>query len=134
MNTWVTIASCVAGLIFWYFIYGLNCALNSGQLGRHWFFFPFQCFWDEIKWNFPGGKAHYIKINIVGSFEDGSVCGSKRTWSFREIRERNLYAECGKDVLPGIPTLLFEILLPFGIGFLFCYGVRTFYQWVITLF
>src|SRR5579871_6675700 len=38
----------VASFVSWYLLAGLNYSLNSGQLGRHWLWFPLQCFAEEF--------------------------------------------------------------------------------------
>ena len=86
---------------FWYMFYGFETYINGGNLGRHVFLFCFKCFWEELFWYLPGGlklRAAYIQERVI-NFEEGVICGSKRSWSYRAVRERNLYKECAKDVL-----------------------------------
>ncbi|KKT91053.1 MAG: hypothetical protein UW92_C0019G0008 [Candidatus Jorgensenbacteria bacterium GW2011_GWA2_45_13] len=107
----------ILGLIIWYLFYGLECFINGGTIGKSRFFFPFECLWNEILWNLPGGKETYVKKHIANSSIDTAVCGSKQVWRSAEIRKKNLYFECGKDILPGFFHLFLVVSIPFGLSY-----------------
>jgi hypothetical protein len=61
---------------------------------------PFKCFWEEVRENIPGGikrKALRLKRYINGC-ADGLLHGATQTWSYREIRNNDLYEECARDI------------------------------------
>ena len=93
----------VCAFVLWYLYYGLESALNGGTLGRHPLLMPFQCFWEEVLWNIPGGlrrKTEYIRENVIGDW-DGSVFGRTRSWNYEEVRIQNLYVDCARDIMRG---------------------------------
>lgn len=120
------ICSVILSAIIWYVYYGLESFLNGGNLGRHWFWFPMQCLWQEVQWNFSSGRANCIR-EIVAS-GDGVIMGSKHSWHYADIREQNLYNECGRDCLPGLLHLVLCITIPFALGF----GVVGSVTWFIS--
>lgn len=78
----------------WYAISLLHYGLNGGQPGRHPYFFPFQCFAEEIKCYWFGGQKYRIEfIKEQCYVDDGVFCGYRRSYNHREIREKNLYEE-----------------------------------------
>lgn len=81
----------VAGFISWYLLSALNYGLNSGQLGRHPYLFPFQCFVEELPCYWFGGKKHRIEFIKCRCHGNGTFLGSKRSFDHKEIRENNLY-------------------------------------------
>lgn len=83
----------VSCLVSWYLLAGLNYGLNSGQLGRHPFFFPFQCFAEDIKCYWFGGQKHRVEFIKSRCGGEGSFCGSRRSYTHQEIRDGNLYEE-----------------------------------------
>ena len=95
---YVTIAFAV-----WYVFYSVECELNSGSLGRNPYTMAFLLFWEQLLWSIPGGlkrRADYVKENLVQDWKLGGVFGTKRFWNYAEVREKNLYVECARDVLP----------------------------------
>jgi len=88
----------------WYVYYTLECCLNGGDLGRNFSTMAFSLFYEQLLWSIPGGlsrKSEYVKNNLVRDWENGGVCGSKQFWEYAEVREKNLYVECARDVMPG---------------------------------
>lgn len=91
----------------WYVYYGFECALNGGTLGRNPLLMPFQCFWEELLWNLPGGmrrKIIYLKENVIGEEGSGCIVGMGffgKSWDFEEVRQKNFYKACARDVLSG---------------------------------
>ena len=93
----------VCAFVLWYLYFGLEYALNGGTLGRHPFLMVFQCFWEEVLWNIPGGlgrKTKYVRENVIGD-SSGSVLGHTLTWNYHEVRSNNLFSACARDVLRG---------------------------------
>ncbi|KKR02676.1 MAG: hypothetical protein UT29_C0001G0156 [Candidatus Yanofskybacteria bacterium GW2011_GWA1_39_13] len=113
----------IACPIGWYLLASLDYGLNGGQLGRHPFLFPFECFAEDIKCYWFGGQKHrveFIRSRCVG---EGSFCGSKRSYTHKEIRESNLYEEvfwamCGGRISFWSQQILYLFLGPVFIGFL----------------
>jgi len=94
---WIALA---AGILFWYFWYGLECFLNGGTIMRHPWLFHFPLLYEEITWILPGGRKRRL------DYVHGNV-------------------ELAKT-LPGIPHFIFtHILIPFGpaIAWLLLYGM-----------
>ena len=92
----------VVAFVIWYIYYSIECGLNGGSLERNPFTMAFFLFWEQLLWSIPGGlqrRTEYVRENVVGDWL-GGVCGSKRFWNYAEVREKNLYAECARDVLP----------------------------------
>lgn len=87
----------------WYILYAIDCSLNSGQLGRHPILFPFECFIEELPCRIRNGKQARIDFikKLIGDEGDGSMCGSKRSYRYEEIRENNLHEEVFFNMLGG---------------------------------
>ena len=104
---------CAFGL--WYLYYGVQSFLNGGSIGRDPLLMPFQCFWEELLWQIPGGTARkiaYVRENVVGD-GDGVVLGNTERWDYGEVRSQNLYAACARDVMPGaVGFWLTTVLVP----------------------
>ena len=49
----IAILILVASVAFWYVLYGLECFMNGGTIGRNQFLMPFQCLVEEAKWIVP---------------------------------------------------------------------------------
>lgn len=109
------LASATIGLFAWWCLYGFESYLNGGDVGRNRFLFPFQCFWGEVLWNLPGGHAAFAKKAVGRS--NGIILGHRRSWHYAEVREKDLYEACGRDILPGLWHLLFMTIFPFAVGF-----------------
>ena len=83
----------VACFVSWYLLAGATYALNSGQLGRGRYLFPFQCFAEDIKCHWIGGQEHRIEFIKSRCYGEGTFCTSKRSYSHQEVRDNNLYEE-----------------------------------------
>jgi hypothetical protein len=55
------IITAVCGLIIWYLLYGAECAINGGFIGRNQYFMHFPMLWEEITWIMPGGWKRKLK-------------------------------------------------------------------------
>lgn len=78
--------------IFWYFIYGLECYMNGGSLGRNQYLMPFQCAFEELKWAIP-------------------------FWGWKERQRYCQERNCPElaNSLPGpLHFLIMHIIIPFG--------------------
>ena len=113
--------------------YGFEAWLNGGSFGRHPLLFPFQCFGEQVRQSLPGGRARWVK-ELVALLGDGlrpksdTFFGRRTTWDLYSVNQKGLYAQMGRDVLPGaIPTVLWiigplawpiaiPVLVVFGIG------------------
>ena len=91
------------GLVNWYFLTGFEYGMNSGQLGRNPYLFPFQCFVEHLPCHLPDGKKHRIEFirARVGNY-NGCMIGKSKSYSFEDIREKNFYEEvywqmCGSN-------------------------------------
>jgi hypothetical protein len=51
----------ILNLGIWYILYGLECYLNGGSIGRNQFLMVFQCFYEDLLWVLPGGISRKIK-------------------------------------------------------------------------
>ncbi len=83
----------IISIAAWYALYGFECLLNGAGFGRKtiWFI-PFECFWEEILWNLPGGRAWHTEHKIIcGSTSRGIIIGRHRNWHYQEVIEKNLY-------------------------------------------
>lgn len=78
----------------WYLLYGTQMHLNGGPLGRS-RFWVFECLWEDILFFTPGGlkrRAENVRIRV--SRGSGYMPGpGRRTYSYEEIRDQNLYEE-----------------------------------------
>ena len=96
----------------------------------------FRCFAEEIMWHIPGGlkrRTAYIKEIVDGMLLQtvngeprllGTMSGRKQSWSYEEIRDKNLYKECAKDMLGGTLEFWFiSIVLPILIGGIITLGI-----------
>ena len=101
----------------WYLLAAFDYALNSGQLGRHRYFFPFQCFAEEVRCYWFGGKKYRIDFikSRVGTY-DGCMMSSKRSYSHQEIRDNNLYEEVFWAMCGGRISFWSEHILYFFLG------------------
>ena len=81
----------IACFVTWYLLAALNYSLNGGQLGRHRLWFPFQCFTEEIRCYWFGGKTHRIEFIKSRCDGDGFFISSKRSFTHQEVRDNNLY-------------------------------------------
>lgn len=105
----------IVGFVLWYLVYGLECFLNGGSLGRNQWTMQFVLLNQEISWLLvPGAKVKYLKEHVIlDCFEHGAICGSTKGWDYQEVREQNLWRECANDVLPGWGHFIgTHILLP----------------------
>lgn len=117
----------IVAFVLCYLYYGLESALNGGTVDRHLFWMPFRCFWEEVLWNIPGGfkrKVEYVRKNFVGDW-NGSVCGSTRSWNYEEVRTKNLFVACTRDVMRGTINFWLTMTIVSGIGFWFGYYIQT---------
>ncbi|MDE2019331.1 MAG: hypothetical protein KGJ13_03210 [Patescibacteria group bacterium] len=80
----------VACFVSWYFLAAMDYALNSGQLGRDPFLFPFQCFAEELPCYWFGGKRRRVEFIKSRCGGNGTFCGQKRSFTHEEIRASNL--------------------------------------------
>lgn len=105
-------------LAAWYLYYGVECIINGMTFRRNPYTVPFTEAFTELTWVLPGGgrrKGNVIR-DAIGWSEHGAMCGWRRSWSYKEIRDGNLYDECGADMLPGLTHFfLTHICLPFGL-------------------
>ncbi len=123
------LALCLVG---WYFLAGFDYAMNSGQLGRHPRWFPFQCFAEEVRCYLPGGRKYrvdFIKTRVRGW--DGVMACSSKSYTYQEIREKGLYEEVFFAMLGGYARFwsshLFSFFVsPFLALFLLVLGVIKF--------
>ena len=100
----------------WCLLAGLSYGLNGGQLGRHPFFFPFQCFAEDIKCYWLDGQKHRIEFIKSRSNGNGAFCGSKRSYDHQEIRDNNLYEEVFWAMCGGRISFWSEHVLYFFLG------------------
>lgn len=103
------LALCTVGYLLvcfvsWYLLATMNYGLNGGQLGRHPYLFPFQCFAEEWRCYWFGGKKHRIEFIKCRCRGNGSFCGFKRSFTHQEIRENNLYEEAFLEMCGGGPS------------------------------
>ena len=129
MAIWVVFA--IVTFLVWLFIYGVTAFLNGGDG-------VFRCFAEEIMWHIPGGlkrRADYIKdivdsmpLQIVNGEPRllGTMSGTKQSWSYEEIRDKNLYSDCAKDMLGSTLGFWFSsVLLPIVIGGMITLGIDS---------
>ncbi len=109
-------------VVAWHIFYGLEAALNGGGIGRHRFWFPYQCAWQEFCWWYlPGGKQRridFIKTKVYqrvsGELLWGTLIGKVQIWTYAEVRHRKNYLKCFDDVMPGkyhLPLYLLAAIL-----------------------
>src|SRR3989338_7840389 len=120
-SNWVSISLSIAiylvtCFISWYLLAGLNYGLNSGQLGRHPYLFPFQCFAEDVKCYWFDGQKHRIEFIKSRSNGKGWFLGSKRSYSHQEIRDSNLYEEVFWSMCGGRISFWSEHALYFFLG------------------
>lgn len=102
----VTTFALIGYLVFclgsWYLIAGLDYAMNSGQLGRSKWLFPFECFLEEVKCHLPGGQQYRIAF-IKDRVRDwnGFMIGRSRNWSHSEIRWKKQHEDVYFDMMGG---------------------------------
>lgn len=79
----------IPGFVVWYFLFGLECYMNGGGIGRNQHTMPFYWLWQEWLWLGPGGWERKMKL-----------CRGN------EEMARSL---------PGLPHFIFtHIMIPFG--------------------
>ncbi|MDB5258083.1 MAG: hypothetical protein JWM14_2778, partial [Chitinophagaceae bacterium] len=98
IGVWVLATTGYLSICFigWYLLAAFNYGMNSGQLGRHRWLFPFECFAEEVVCYLPGGKQHRINFitQRIGDWEGFMVSGSAgKSWSYEEIREKGIHEE-----------------------------------------
>ena len=113
----------IAGFGIWYTYYSIEIALKGRTMGRNLLLLaPFQCLWEELSWNLPGGHGRcvaYIKKRMAaGDTEHDVFYGKRYSWHYRSIRERNRYAACADDMIPTKLHLLLVVAIPAGIAYL----------------
>ncbi len=131
---WAYLAYCCSAVVVWFALYGLEAYLNSGSLGRHPVWFPFQCAWEELGWYLPGGtrrRINFVRERIAVPFDDGVMIGGTKAWHFSELRALEApgssilqrdkeFLACADDLLPGpfhFPLLMLAaILWPLALG------------------
>ncbi len=109
----------------WYVYFGMKYFFNNDDCGRNLFLMPFQCFWEKLLWNIPGGsvrKMLYVK-ELVGEDLDGSIVGEYECWNYEEIRSRNLYQACADDIFPSTESFWIEQVVILGIGLCLDIGI-----------
>ena len=117
----------ICAFVLWYLYYGFECALNGGNLGRHPLLMPFQCFWEEVLWNIPGGfrrKMEYVRENVIGDW-DGAVLGRTRSWRNEEVRVQNLLSACTHDVMRGPINFWLTTSIVLAVGYLSGYFISS---------
>ena len=113
----------VVCFLSWYAIQALNYGLNSGQLGRHWLLFPFQCFLEDLRCYLPSGKVHreaFIRDRVRDW--DGIMIGRSRSYDHKEIRQNNLYEEVFYEMRGGglgfwLSNIVYFFFGPLAIAF-----------------
>ncbi len=138
----ILLVNLLLGLFQWWLFYGLECYMNGdmgGVLPMH-----IRCLWQDVKWLLPSNRAKYIKEMIAEG--NGAICGNpsltrilynfwfvnekdseqylpRYSWTYQEIREKNLYQKVGNNVLPGIGHfVMIHILCPV-VPFLVTFGI-----------
>lgn len=111
----------ILALLFWYGILAFQYGINGGGVGcgRWW---VFECFWEDILMNIPGGskrKGEAIR-RMVGETGDGSLSSLRNSWTHEELRKTGEYEVCGKAMF-GSPILIwgmhiFYLVLAIYIG------------------
>lgn len=122
------IASAVVGaFLLWYLWFGTEYFLNGGASGRDPLLMPFQCFWEEVLQNIPGGgtrKALVIRKNAELK-PHGAVVGSHRMWRYADVVARSCYRECAHDVLRSPLEFWATVAGVLTVGFLVGMGVHA---------
>ncbi len=110
----------VSSLAFWYCYYSCECAINGGFFTRSikWWQVVPHFLLEEILWLSPWGgtrrKAYIVKL--ISGWDDGYI----GRYTYKEIRQKDLYSQAASEVLPGWGHFLFtHVLLPFGPLFVF---------------
>ncbi|MBP9759849.1 MAG: hypothetical protein KBD24_00585 [Candidatus Pacebacteria bacterium] len=95
----IYVVTCILG---WYIVAGIGYSMNSGQLGRSKWFFPFECFIEELPCYLPGGRRHRIAFikDRVGNHE-GTMAGLRRLWTYQQIRKSANYEEVFFEMMGG---------------------------------
>jgi hypothetical protein len=123
-------------LASWYVLAGFGYSLNSGQLGRDPYLFPFQCFAEALPCYWFGGKEHrtqFIKKRIGISCQ-GWMISSKRPYSYDEIRKDNLYEEVFWAMCGGRFSFWFGHFFGFFFGPIFLLGVMILMVVLLPIF
>jgi len=100
---------CCIGFICWYFFAGTVAGLTGLSYGRKYMFLvPFHELFEDFKCLSRKYKANYIKKIVnskiyiqPGQENCGVMCSSKGSWTYKEIRDNNLYEKVGMAMLPG---------------------------------
>lgn len=106
---WAYVAYCCSVVVAWFVLYGLEAYLNSGSLGRHPVWFPFQCAWEELRWYLPEGKRRRVqfiqeRVSLARSGPvtiTGTIIGRTRAWRYEDVLREQTFLACADDVLPG---------------------------------
>lgn len=134
------VACILVGIAGWYVISAFTYGMSSGQLGRHAYLYPFQCFLEDLPCYLPFGRKYreeFIRSRTHGS---GIMCGRKKAYSFDEIRKNNLYNEvfyqmCGTHsdfYISHLGRFLFGwIFLGIGITLLIATAIIWFGAWCL---
>lgn len=92
MHPLLVFAIFISNACVWYLFVAFSYYINGGNLGRHRYWFPFQCLWEDIKMLRPGGAAHSIKEMVLESLRGGTVEGylaGGKGWRYTELRDAN---------------------------------------------
>lgn len=108
-------------------LYAFNMVLNGGASGRDPVWFPLDCWLQEASWNVPGGIHHKEQIvkRRVRSFDSGFM-GS---FTYEEIRDKELYREVALKVFPSPRMFWGRTLFYLGVGALLGWAL----SFVVTL-
>ncbi len=123
----MVVVAALVGLALWYLIYGMECAINGGTLGRNPYTMHFSLLWEEILWLLPvygkRRREQFIK-DQMGDFENGMMFSGSQSFTYKEIREKGNYDEVARSMLPGLPHFLFmHVFIP-SIPVLIYFGTK----------
>ncbi len=79
--------------VAWFIWHLMEYYIQSGNLGRHRYFFVFQCYWEDIHMYFPGkigrnNKIQFVKENLFPLIvlETTTISGKNHMWRISDIR------------------------------------------------
>lgn len=110
----ITIAYLFIGFTIWYLISGTIAGITGlSYMCENQWLAPFYEFYEDFKCLSKKYKANCIRKIVnsdiyltPGQENCGAMCSHKGSWTYKEIRDNNLYEKVGCAMLPGLTNFI----------------------------